>query len=63
MFKFIRKLRIGILHAAYHRNIKRAEKARETRDIIAFKKHIYRAEDAWRKLVILQEKQKTSYNG
>ena len=63
MFKFIRKLRIGILHATYHRNIKRAEMARGNQDIVAFKKYIYRAEDAWRKLVILQEKQKTSYNG
>jgi hypothetical protein len=63
MFKFIRKLRIGILHAAYHRNIKHAESSRANHDIVAFKKYIYRAEDAWRKLVVLQEKQKTSYNG
>ena len=50
--------RIGILHAKYHRNIKKADKARENQDIIEFKKYIYRAEDAWRKLVILTEKLK-----
>lgn len=56
MFKFIKSIRIGFLHATYHRNIKRAEQARINQDIVAFKKHIYRAEDAWRKLVILREK-------
>jgi len=63
MFKFIRNIRIGLLHATYHRNIKQAESARGKQDIVAFKKHIYQAEDAWRKLVILIEKNKTSYNG
>jgi hypothetical protein len=58
MFKFIRKIRIGFLHATYHRKIKQADSARQDKDIIAFKKYIYQAEDAWRKLVVLQEKQK-----
>ena len=56
--KWIRTLRIGLLHAAYHRNMKRAEAARTQQNIVAFKKYIYRAEDAWRKLVILIEKNK-----
>ena len=63
MLKWLRNIRIGILHAAYHRNIRKAETARTKQDIVAFKKYIYRAEDAWRKLVIIQEKHKTSYNG
>lgn len=58
MIKWIRTLRIGILHAKYHRNMKRANTARNNQDIVAFKKYIYRAEDAWRKLVILIEKNK-----
>ena len=37
-------------------NIKKADIARESFNVIEFKKYIYRAEDAWRKLVILQEK-------
>lgn len=52
------KLRIGMLHAKYHRNMKRAENSREQHDIVQFKQHIYRAEDAWRKLVILTNKLK-----
>ena len=51
-----RKLRIGWFHAAYHRNLKRADKARTAQDIVKFKKYVYAAEDAWRKLVILKEK-------
>jgi hypothetical protein len=58
MIRWIRTLRIGLLHAAYHRNMKRAEVARTQQNIVAFKKYIYRAEDAWRKLVILIEKNK-----
>lgn len=57
--KWFRKLRIGFLHAAYHRNMKRAEAARSQQDILKFKKYIYRAEDAWKKLVILTEKTKS----
>jgi len=51
-----RKIRIGMLHATYHRNMKRAENARQQQNILRFKKYIYRAEDAWRRLVILTEK-------
>jgi hypothetical protein len=57
--KWFRKLRIGFLHASYHRNMKRAETARVQQDILKFKKYIYRAEDAWKKLVILTEKTKS----
>ena len=52
------KIKIGLLHAAYHRNMKRAEISRKQQDIIKFKKYVYQAEDAWRKLVILTEKTK-----
>jgi hypothetical protein len=47
-----------MLHATYHRNMKRAEAARKEQNIIEFKKYIYQAEDAWRKIVILTEKTK-----
>jgi hypothetical protein len=47
-----------MLHAKYHRNMKRADVSRSNIDIVSFKKYIYRAEDAWRKLVILIEKNK-----
>lgn len=50
------KIRIGLLHATYHRNIKYAESARQKQDIVLFKKYIYRAEDIWKKIVILTEK-------
>jgi len=58
-----RDIRIGFLHAAYHRNLKKAVYIHENgdktqEDIVQFKKYIYRAEDAWRKMVILKEKQK-----
>lgn len=58
MIKWIRTLRISMLHAKYHRNMKRADVSRSNIDIVSFKKYIYRAEDAWRKLVILIEKNK-----
>jgi len=57
MFNWLRKIKIGILHATYHRNMKRAEAARGEKDIVKFKKYVYRAEDAWKKLVILKQKQ------
>jgi hypothetical protein len=60
MITFFIKIRIGILHATYHRNMKRADEARTNHDIVSFKKHIYRAEDAWRKIVILTNKIKTN---
>lgn len=57
----ILRIRIAFLHATYHRNMRRMELARKNLDVIKFKTHAYRAEDAWRKLVILSEKQK--HNG
>ena len=64
MFKTIRIIRIGFLHATYHRNMKWAGIARTQQNIIKninqFKKYIYRAENAWRKLVILSNKNKTT---
>ncbi len=40
--------------------MKRAEDARKKQDIVAFKKYIYAAEDAWRKIVIISNKTKTN---
>ena len=54
---FIR-IRIAVLHATYHRNMRSMEIARYEQDIILFKHYAYRAEDAWRKIVILTEKLK-----
>ena len=47
-----------MLHAAYHRNMKRMVQARSKHDIVKFKTYAYRAEDAWRKIVVLTEKLK-----
>lgn len=49
---------IGIYHAKYHRNMKFAELAKYKKDIEKFKKYIYRAEDAWRQVVLLTQKNK-----
>ena len=54
------KIRIGFLHATFHRNMKKANIARNKHDIVTFQKHIYRAEDAWRKIVILTQKIKSN---
>jgi hypothetical protein len=54
----ILQFRIAILHATYHRNMKHMVRARMIHDIINFKKYAYRAEDAWRQIVILTEKLK-----
>ena len=56
MLSWFRKVRIGFLHARFHRNFKRAILARENQDVIKFKKYIYRAEDAWKRIVILTKK-------
>ncbi len=61
IYNSILRIRIAILHATYHRNMRSMEIARKDLDVVKFKKHAYRAEDAWRKLVILSEKQK--HNG
>jgi hypothetical protein len=60
MLKTLIKIRIGLLHATYHRNMKKADSARVNHDIIAFRKYIYKAEDVWRKIVILTNKIKTN---
>jgi len=56
--RFIIRVRIGILHARYHRNLNKADKVRKQHNIVKFKRYVYRAEDAWRKLVTLTEKLK-----
>lgn len=58
IYNSILRIRIAFLHATYHRNMRRMEAARKKLDIIKFKTYAYRAEDAWRKIVILTEKQK-----
>ena len=58
MFKWFRNFKIALLHASYHRNLRKAESCKDDKDVDGFKKYIYRAEDAWRKLVILVEKNK-----
>jgi len=58
LINWYRRIQIAFYHAAYHRNLKRAQEARVKQDIIAFKQYIYRAEDAWRKVVVLTEKTK-----
>ena len=52
------RFRTAILHAAYHRNMRHMEIARGKHDIVKFKTYAYRAEDAWRKIVVLTEKLK-----
>jgi hypothetical protein len=61
--QWLRKIRIGLLHATYHRWIRRAEAAQESKDLEQFKQAIYKAEDAWRKIVIISNKIKTKQNG
>jgi hypothetical protein len=56
MNQLIKNLRIAVLHAKYHRNLKRADQSRKKQDIVSFQRYIYRAEDAWRKLVIIKHK-------
>ena len=54
----INKFLIGWYHAKYHRNLKKAEMAKDDKNIHAFKQFIYKAEDAWRKIIILNNKNK-----
>ena len=49
---------IGIYHAKYHRNMKFAESTKHKKDIEKFKKYVYQAEDAWRQVVLLTQKNK-----
>lgn len=58
MIRLIQHIRKSWYHAAYHRNMKKAINARKQQNILQFKKYIYQAEDAWRKLVIITEKTK-----
>lgn len=51
-------IRVGFLHARYHRFMRKAILAQEDKNLIKFKKYVYRAEDAWRKIVILIETKK-----
>tara|TARA_A100001201_G_scaffold96556_1_gene83434 strand:+ start:118 stop:297 length:180 start_codon:yes stop_codon:yes gene_type:complete len=53
---FFEKIRIGIYHAKYHRKLKFAIKAKEQQNIHKFKKYVYQAEDAWKKIVTIQKK-------
>jgi len=53
---FFEKILVGIYHATYHRNIRNAEKAKDKKDIELFKKSVYRAEDAWKKIVLIKKK-------
>lgn len=53
---FFIKHRIALVHAKYHRYMKRADEFRKQQNLIEFKTAIYRAEDAWRQIVILTEK-------
>ena len=52
----ILRFRIAILHATFHRNMRRMEIARSKHDIVNFKTYAYRTEDTWKKIVILSEK-------
>tara|TARA_B100000963_G_C22629169_1_gene673960 strand:- start:1642 stop:1827 length:186 start_codon:yes stop_codon:yes gene_type:complete len=54
------KISLGIYHAAYHRHLKRAMFAKDKSDIKLFKKYIYKAEDAWKKLIKIQNKYKVN---
>ena len=54
--KFLDRIRTGIYHASYHRNMKKAQKAQIKRDLVKFKKHVYKAEDAWKQVVKIKKK-------
>lgn len=56
--KMFRNFMIGIYHAKYHRNMKSAELAKNKKNIEKFKKYVYRAEDAWRQVILLTQKNK-----
>ncbi len=60
MLKRINKFRVALLHAKYHRCIRKAEAAMADSNIQRFRKYIYRAEDAWKQIVILTNKTKTN---
>jgi len=41
MINWIRKIRVGILHARYHRILRKADQSRTRQNVVDFKKHIY----------------------
>jgi len=55
--KQLLSMRIAVLHATYHRNLKKATLAKMKKNLVDFQKYIYRSEDAWRKMVRLITKQ------
>ena len=52
------KVLIGWYHARYHKNLKKAEAAKDSKDLYKFKKYIYKAEDAWKKIITINNKKK-----
>ncbi len=54
--KLFDKIKSGMYHATYHRNYKRALKAKDAKNIHKFKNYIYKAEDAWRKVILITKK-------
>lgn len=54
--KFLDKIRIGIYHASYHRNMKKAQKEQIKRNLNKFKTYVYKAEDSWKKIVTIRKK-------
>jgi len=54
----INKILIGWYHAKYHRYLKKAETAKNEKNIHKFKEHVYQAEDAWKHVIILTNKNK-----
>tara|TARA_Y100001972_G_C7487474_1_gene247426 strand:+ start:402 stop:584 length:183 start_codon:yes stop_codon:yes gene_type:complete len=57
--RWLDKISSGIYHASYHRYLKKAESAKDKSNIKLFKKYVYLAEDAWKRLVKIQNKYKT----
>ena len=53
---FFNKILIGIYHAKYHRKLRSAIKVKEEQNIYKFKKYVYQAEDAWKKIVTIKKK-------
>ena len=56
------KVLIGWYHARYHKNLKKAEAAKDSKDLYKFKKYIYKAEDAWKKIITINSYGKKSNN-
>jgi len=60
--KWFDKIFIALYHASYHRAMRRAIAAKDRKNLVIFKKYIYRAEDAWKKLATIQNKYKQNNN-